>query len=169
MGSRQRELHEQRGIGEGLQRWELGWGKRSAMAEMANSRAQQGRTSTHQRGSRARGRDGAPSAERREQGAERGRAGVPGKSAQRPWEGKRVILGAMGARRELEQGIAETVLGRGSWRGRAAGDSAGERHGEKRPRRGRGQQRGAGSAEGERAQLGAHAVKQGPEEVDARR
>jgi hypothetical protein len=59
--------------------------------------------------------------------------GVPGKSARRPWEGKRVLLGAMGARqgarRELEQGIAETVLGRGSWRGRDAGYSADEQRG----------------------------------------
>jgi hypothetical protein len=65
MGSRQRELREQKGIGEGLQRWELGWGKRSAMNEMANGRAQQGRTRAHQRVSRARGRDRAPSTELR--------------------------------------------------------------------------------------------------------
>ena len=66
MGRRQRELCEQRGIGEGLQRWKLDWRKQSAMAEMANSRAQQGRTRAHQGGSSARARDGAPSAERRE-------------------------------------------------------------------------------------------------------
>jgi hypothetical protein len=39
-----------------------------------------------------------------------------------------------------------------------AGNLGAEHHGEKRPRRGRGQQRGVGSAEGERAQPGERVV-----------